>query len=217
MHTTVLLVDNRRVLRDGLRALLEKHDDIRIIGEAEETGAAVKLAEALRPRLAVLSLGSPAFGGVERVRLLANARYSCRVVALFLQLDATLIRHVLAAGAAACLTKDAASDELLTAIRTVAAGKIYLSQRITETVLNGYVSRSDNKSRRKELSARERDVLRRIADGETTKEIAGHLEVSGRTVETYRRRIMEKLGIQTVADLIKYAVREGLTSLDVAN
>jgi DNA-binding NarL/FixJ family response regulator len=138
------------------------------------------------------------------------------MLALTLWPNTTFIREILEAGAAGCLTKECASADLVTAIRTVMTHMVYLSPRIAEAVVNGYVlpgGKSAGAARA--LSARERQILRRIADGETTKQIALAFKVSTKTIETHRRRIMQKLGKHSVAELTKYAVREGLTSLEL--
>jgi DNA-binding NarL/FixJ family response regulator len=139
------------------------------------------------------------------------------VLALGMRADTTLIRQILEAGAAGCLTRQCASTDLVTAIRTVMAQKIYLSPRIAEAVVSGYALPSDRAAMDRTLSTREREILRRIADGETTKQTAGTLGVSVKTVETHRRRIMHKLGLHSVADLTKHALREGLTSIEVSH
>jgi DNA-binding NarL/FixJ family response regulator len=215
MKINVLLVEGRRVLREGLCLLLEKHADIKCVGEADEADAAVKLVRALSPHVVILNVLAPSRASTESIRSIAAARPATRVLVLTLHPDPAFIKEMLQAGAAGCLTKECASEEMVTAIRAVAAKQIYLSPKITDAVVAGYVLPPKGTRRDQGLSIRERDILRRIADGETTKEIARALGVSSKTVETHRRRMMQKLGLHSVAELTKYAVREGLTSLEM--
>jgi DNA-binding NarL/FixJ family response regulator len=216
MKIHVLLADGRKILREGLCVLLEKHADIKVIGEAEDAQGAIKLAGALSPDVVIVNLALATHGAQDLIQSMRLACPTARVLALTLWPNTTFIREILEAGAAGCLTKECASADLVTAIRTVMTHKVYLSPRIAEAVVNGYVlpgGRSAGGARA--LSARERQILRRIADGETTKQIALAFKVSTKTIETHRRRIMQKLGKHSVAELTKYAVREGLTSLEL--
>jgi DNA-binding NarL/FixJ family response regulator len=216
MKIHVLLADGRKILREGLCVLLEKHADIKVIGEAEDAQGAIKLAKALSPDIAIVNLALATRGAQDLIQSMRLACPNARILALTLWPNTTFIREILEAGAAGCLTKECASSDLVTAIRTVMTHKVYLSPRIAEAVVNGYVlpaGKSAGKARA--LSARERQILRRIADGETTKQIALAFKVSTKTIETHRRRIMQKLGKHSVAELTKYAVREGLTSLEL--
>jgi DNA-binding NarL/FixJ family response regulator len=215
MKIRVVLADGRKILREGLCLLLEKHPDIKVVGEAEDAADVVKLAKALAPELVILNLTASTFGADRTIRAIRAASPRTRVLALGMRPDTSFIRQILEAGVSGCLTKECASADLLTAIRTVMTHKVYLSPRIAEAVVSGYVLPSDQGARQRRLSARERQILQRIADGETTKQIAGSLRVSVKTIETHRRRIMEKLGLHGVAELTKYAVREGLTSIEV--
>ena len=216
MKIHVLLADGRKILREGLCVLLEKHADIKVIGEAEDAQAAIKLAKAVSPDIVIVNLALATKGAQDLIQAMRVACPTARVLALTLWPNTTFIREILEAGAAGCLTKECASSDLVTAIRTVMTHKVYLSPRIAEAVVNGYVlPRGKSTGGARALSARERQILRRIADGETTKQIALAFKVSTKTIETHRRRIMQKLGKHSVAELTKYAVREGLTSLEL--
>jgi DNA-binding NarL/FixJ family response regulator len=216
MKIHVLLADGRKILREGLCVLLEKHADIKVIGEAEDAQGAVKLAKALSPDIVIVNLALATRGAQDLLQAMRAACPTARVLALTLWPNTTFIREILEAGAAGCLTKECASADLVTAIRTVMNHKVYLSPRIAEAVVNGYVLPAGKSAGGvRALSARERQILRRIADGETTKQIALAFKVSTKTIETHRRRIMQKLGKHSVAELTKYAVREGLTSLEL--
>ena len=216
MRIHILLADGRKILREGLCVLLEKHADIKVIGEAEEAQGAVKLAKALSPDVVILNVALSTKGAPDLIKSIHSACPTVRVLAMTAWPNTTFIREILEAGAAGCLTKDCASADLVTAIRTVMTDKVYLSPKIAEAVVNGYVLPVGSRAGKgRALSARERQILQRIADGETTKQIALAFKVSSKTIETHRRRIMQKLGKHSVAELTKYAVREGLTSLEL--
>ena len=204
---TVLLVDGRKLLRNGLRVQLQGQHDIRVIGEAEDLPSAAKLVTALAPSVVVVAANGVGPIWAQRVRTISA---EARVLALPLSDDAEFVRQALKAGVAGCLTREASLEELIEAIHAVSIGLIYLSPSLASVVaFQAVMGAKDRK-----LSARECEVLRHIADGDNTKLIASMLGVTSKTVETYRRRIMEKLDRHTVADLVKYAVREGLSTLE---
>jgi DNA-binding NarL/FixJ family response regulator len=215
MKIRVLLADSRRLFREGMCALLERVSDIKVVGASEEGPAAAKLAQALSPDVALVNLAGSAHASRGSIEGLRAASPRTRVIALTLSPSTSFIQEILSAGAAGCLTKDCASSELLLAIRTVASHKVYLSPHIAEAVVSGYVLQDKPAAARAlPLSGREKQILRQIADGQSTKEIAASIGVSSKTVETHRRRMMKKLGAHSVAQLTKYALREGITSLE---
>jgi DNA-binding NarL/FixJ family response regulator len=213
MSIKVVLADGRKMLREGQGVLLEKHSDIKIVAEADEPAATGTLLRAVGADVVVLNTGSVAPKARESVRAIAASRTGIRIVVCSLAASAEFVREVFAAGASGCLTKECASEELAIAIRTVMAGKTYLSPRLADALV-GYMLPGERDSGQRSLSIKEQDVLQRIADGQSTKQIAITLGVSTKTVETHRRRIMEKLGRHSVAQLTKYAVSRGLTSLE---
>lgn len=215
MKVNVVLVDGRKLFREGLGALLEKHADLRVVGEADDAAAAPKLVKALAPHVVILNVTLSTRTATDAIKSTVTARSGTRVIVLTYQADAGFVREVLQAGASACLTKESASSELVTAIRTVMSQQTYLSPTIADAVVAGYVLPRGKRKSGRTLSAREREILQRIADGETTKAIAATLGVSTKTIETHRRRMMEKLGLHSVAELTKYAVRTGITSLEM--
>ena len=215
MKINVLLVDGRKLFREGLSVLLEKHPDLNVVGEADDAAAGSKLVKALAPHVVIFNATLSDGSAARAVESIATAKPGTRIIVLTFQADAAFIRDVLQAGASACLTKESASSELVTAIRTVISRQTYLSPGIADAVVAGYVLPRGKRRAGRHLSAREREILQRIADGQTTKEIASTLGVSTKTVETHRRRMMEKLALHSVAELTKYAVREGLTSLEM--
>jgi DNA-binding NarL/FixJ family response regulator len=216
MKIRVLLAEGRKIVREALGLLLEQHDGIDVVGEAADAPAAVKLVKALPVHVVVLNLTAPTAGGPEAVKSLLRARRErpVRVIALTLNPDATFVRGLLEAGAAGVLAKDAAGDELVRAIRSVHAGAVYLSPGLVDAVVGGYVRTMTGAATERALAPRERVILEHIASGESTKETAAALGVSTKTVETLRRRIMQKLDRHSVAELTKYAVMQGLTPLE---
>lgn len=215
MSTKVLIADDHKIVRDGLRTLLEKHPEISVVGEAEDGRETVQLARNLSPEVIIMDIAMPDLNGIEATRQIIGERPGVKVIALSMHSDRRFVSEMLKAGASAYLLKDCAFEELITAIRTVLKNKIYLSPGIAGVVIEDYIRRApkSESSVFSLLSDREREVLQLMAEGKTTKEIASQLNVSIKTVETHRMNIMTKLDIHSVAELTKYAIREGLTSL----
>jgi DNA-binding NarL/FixJ family response regulator len=215
MTIRVLLADDHRIVRDGLHALLEAEEDLEIVGEAEEGRTAVLLAAQTKPDVVIMDIGMPDLNGMEATRRIMEAVPEVKVIALSMHSDRRFIEGMFKAGAAGYLLKDAAYEELVRAVRTVVSGRPYLCPSIAATVIDGYVHPAGGRdSARSVLTPREREVLQLLAEGNSTKQIALSLDVSVKTVETYRSRLMEKLDLRSVAELTKYAVREGLTFLE---
>lgn len=213
----ILLVDGRKLLRQGQSVLLEKYPTFEVVGEAEDAKAGVKLVRALPVQVVVFNVSLSTRDAADAVAHLREARPGVRVLVMSMSHEASFVRNVLKAGAAGCLTKECEIEELVRAIRTAVDGQVYLSPAVASTVITGYVQTPEKVKRSKALSGREREILQKIADGSSTKEIARLVGVSAKTIETYRRRIMEKLDRHSVAELTKYAVREGLVSLELHN
>ncbi|TLM66852.1 MAG: response regulator transcription factor [Actinobacteria bacterium] len=219
MAIRVLLVDDHKIVRDGLRSLLAKQLDIEVVGEADNGREGVSLACELKPDVVVMDIGMRDLNGIDAAHRLGIDAPDVRIIALSMHSDRQYVSAMLAAGAQGYLVKDSAFEELASAIRTVQEGRTYLSACIAGVVVDDLVRRmsgldSGPSGPAAPLSAREREVLQLIAEGSSTKEVASSLHLSVKTVETHRRQIMEKLGIYNVAGLVKYAVREGLASLD---
>ncbi len=218
MTIQILLVDDHELIREGLRALLESHRDVELVGEASTGIDAVKMAGDLKPDIVLLDVGLPDINGVEATRRILRVAPETSVLGLSIHDDKRFVLGMLQAGAAGYLTKDCALDELERAFRAVAAGRRYLSPAIAADVLEDQLAddgaAAAARNRRAQISPRERDVLRLIAEGMTTKAIASQLHLSPRTVETHRRNIMEKLDLRGIADLTRYAIREGLTTAE---
>jgi DNA-binding NarL/FixJ family response regulator len=212
----ILLADDHKLMREGLRMLLEKLGGITVVGEAGNGISAVRMARDLEPDLVLMDIAMPDLNGIEATRRIMIESPGVKVIALSMHADKRFVRHMFAAGAAGYVLKGSAFEEVAAAIKKVAAGRIYISPKITDQVLAEYVKQLTKPSAGAELplSGREREVLQMLAEGKSSRKIAERLHVSVTTVDTHRKHIMDKIGFRTIAELTKYAVREGLTSLD---
>ena len=211
----VLLADDHKMMRDGLRALLERQPAMEIVGEASTGYEVLTQAERLQPDVVVMDVTMPELNGVEATRRLVAARPGIKVVALSVHTDRRYMMAMFEAGAMAYVPKNVAFEELAQAIHAVMQGQRYLSPAVTGAVIEGYLRKSTPAAAPgTSLSPREREVLQLLAEGNSSKDIASRLSLSVATVETHRRQIAAKLDIHSVAELTKYAIREGLTSLD---
>lgn len=188
-----------------------------VIGETEGGLAAVRFIQEMSPDVVVMDITMPDLNGIEITHQIVNKAPGVKVLALSMHSEARFVVAMLAAGAAGYLLKDCAFEELAQGIRTVAANQTYLSPAIIDVVVKDYIHRSEETDTTafSVLTAREREVLQLLAEGKTTKEIALRLSLSVKTIETYRQQIMAKLNIQSIAELTKYAIREGLTALEM--
>jgi len=217
MSIRVLIADDHKIMLAGLRSLLEKQTDFDVVGEAENGRKAVQMALEKTPDVVVMDVSMPDMNGIEATTQIVETNKKTRVIALSMHSDKRFVMGMLRAGASGYLLKDCASQELANAIYQVAAGKKYLSPEITGVVIDDFLLGGASEgvaATASVLSAREREVLQLIAEGWSTKQIASHLYVSIKTIETHRRQIMKKLDLHNIADLTKYAVREGLTSIE---
>ena len=215
MKIKVLLADDHAMMRGGLRMLLEQNSELAVVGEAEDGRETVRLAKKLSPDVIVMDIAMPDMNGIEATRQIFADRPNSKVIALSMHSDRHFVSEMLKAGATAYLLKQCAVDELITAIKTVLKNQTYLSPCISGVVVDNFV-RNPSKTETtvfSHLTDREREVLQLMAEGMTSKGIANQLNLSIKTIETHRMKIMEKLNIHTVAELTKYAIREGLTSL----
>ena len=212
MSIKVLLADDHRLVREGFQSILEREPDIEVIATCGDGRAATQLAESLHPDVVVMDIGMPELNGMEATRQIVATIPNTRVVVLSVFSDKRYVLAALRAGASGYVLKVGAQDDLLRAVRAVAEGKHYLSPEITGVVIDERTVEVG--SAETVLGAREREVLQLLAEGKTSPQIAQALHVSVKTIETHRRNIMEKLGIHNVAELTKYAVREGISSLN---
>ncbi len=216
MAIKIILADDHVVLRKGLRSLLEQQDNFEVIGEAQDGREAVKLVRDLEPDIAILDIGMPNINGILAAEHIASESPKTKILALSMHSDRRFVAKMLQAGAKGYLLKDCAFEELVDAVNTILSGEMYLSEKISGLIINDYISKIDsihNLGDRSHLTKREKEILQMIAEGNNTTEIGKYLSVSVKTVETHRKNIMDKLNIHNIADLTKYAVREGLTSL----
>ena len=217
MSVRIILAEDHRITREGLVNLLRERADMEVVGEAENGRDAVRLARELSPDLVIMDVTMPDLNGIDATRIITSGGNSTKVIALSMYSDKQFVQGMIQAGASGYLLKDCAFEELVNAIRAVVGGNTYLSPGIAGIVVQDYLNKltHDRSSADKALTTREREVLQLIAEGKSTKEIATRLSVSVKTVETHRRQIMEKLGIYSIAELTKYAIREGLTSIHI--
>jgi DNA-binding NarL/FixJ family response regulator len=212
MTLTVLLADDHVLFRQGLALLVREHGDWEIVGEAGDGAAAVALAEAHRPQIAVLDVEMPGMNGIEAARRIRQVSPETRIVALSMYGDTHYQRRMFEAGASAYVLKNEAIADLVEAIQAALRGERFVSPTARPT--RATVARRSAELDQQVLSDREIEVLRLLAEGRRTKEIAEILAISTKTVETYRGRIMLKLGIDNLAELVKFAVRAGITSTE---
>jgi DNA-binding NarL/FixJ family response regulator/signal transduction histidine kinase len=211
----ILLADDQQITREGLRALLEKHEDMEVIAEASDGRQAIQLSRELVPDVVVMDVAMQGLNGIEATRQIVGKIPGVKVVALSMHADGQFVLEMLRAGASGYLLKDCAQGDLARAIRTVDANLTFLSPGIADSVVGDYARlHGSGPAAITILTEREREVLQLLAEGKNTKEIALHFKVSVKTVETHRQHIMEKLAIHSVAELTKFAIREGLTGLE---
>jgi DNA-binding NarL/FixJ family response regulator len=215
MKTKILLVDDHKILRDGICSLLKGYDDIEVIGEAPDGKTALPMVNELLPDLVIMDISMPDMNGIDATRRIRNEHPDVKVIALSMHHDKQFVSEIFRAGASGYLIKDSAFDELDHAIRIVMNGKTYINPQIASLVVESLISQSSMPSSQSFslLTEREREVLQLIAEGRSTKQIAHDLHVSSKTVESHRRQVMGKLNVRSVAELTKFAIREGLTSI----
>ena len=212
----ILLADDHTLVRAGIRSLLESLPDVEVVAEAEDGRQAVELVETHGPDVAVLDIGMPGLNGIEAARRISATSTRTRIVMLSMQTEPAYVRQALEAGAMGYLLKNAAVSELPLAIKSVMRGETYLTPRISQEVVRGYL-RPDAEAPATPLAGltgRQREILQLVAEGHSTKEIAHRLNVSVKTVETHRQRLMDRLEIHDVPGLVRFAIRAGIVSLE---
>jgi two-component system, NarL family, response regulator NreC len=212
MKIKLMLADDHAMLRHGLSRSLELEEDFAVVGQALDGYAAIKQAKELQPDIIIMDIGMPGLNGIEATRQITRDNPKVKVIGLSMHSSDKYVREMFKAGATGYLLKDCSFEELVEAIRTVMSGRTFISPSIGDMVIKEYTSKEDDvKSVFTILSQREREVLQLLAEGQSTKQIGTQLNISPKTVEAHRLRLMEKLEIDNVAQLTKYAIQEGLT------
>jgi two-component system, NarL family, response regulator NreC len=212
--TKVLLVDDHAIMRDGIRALLSLQNDIQIVGEASEGKEAVAKAQELSPDVIIMDIAMPGMDGLEATRRITKQNPKIRVLVLTQHEDNEYVISAIKAGAAGYLPKRALGSELVSALRAVNKGDSFLHPSATAALINDYRQQAQTGDSYDRLTPREREILKLIAEGHTSREIAESLFISLKTVMGHRTKVMEKLGLHNRTELIKYAMRKGLLSMN---
>jgi two-component system response regulator NreC len=215
METRILFADSHTVVREAICTLLQDEDNIEIVGQAADGRGAIELAQTMLPDIVIMETSMPNLNGIEATRKIVHGQSGVKVIALSAKSDRRSVCEMLKAGASGYLPKTCSFEELVCAIRDVGSGRTYLSSCISTFVVNEYLHRtmSQGRSAYSVLTEREREVLQLIAEGNSTKTIARDLHVSPKTIEWHRSQLMKKLHIESIAELVKYAISEGLTSI----
>lgn len=209
----ILLADDHTVMRAGLRALFERQQNFEVVGEADDGPQAVQMATALAPEVVVMDIGMPNLNGIESTRQILAKRPATSVVILSMYSDESYVMRALQAGARAYLLKDSAVADVIRAVEAVIQGKSFFSPAVSRILAEDYVRALKQKGAADSyelLTAREREILQLLAEGKSNKEVAVKLDISVYTAETHRKRILQKLGLHSSAELVLYAVRKGI-------
>ena len=214
MTTKVLIADDHQLFREGLVNLLSSAPDIDVIAEAEDGKDATEKTKKLKPDVLLIDIGMPHMNGIEATRVLKKDMPELKIIAVSMHSDRQFVKGILEAGADGYLLKNCTYRQLIDAIQSVKSGKKYLSDDITEMIIKGYLDPTETETESyTELSEREMEILKLYAEGKSTREISEKLFISVKTVGTHKQHILEKLGLKNNADLVKYAIKEGLIQL----
>ena len=213
MVTRIVVVDDHRLVRAGIVALLEDIPEVQVVGQASDGIQALKTVAELKPDVLILDLAMPEMSGLEVLARIHESHPRVKVIILSMHDSAEHVHRALKQGASGYLLKDVLPDELVLAIDAITQGRTWLSSAISKTVIDGYLGRNGDEASLPQLTERQNQVLKMIAEGHSTKQISGHLNLSAKTIETYRAQIMEKLDIHDIAGLVRYAIRQGIVSL----
>lgn len=214
MATTVLIADDHQLFREGLVNLISSAPDVEVIAEAKDGKEATERAKKIKPDVVLIDIGMPVMNGIEATRIIKKENPQVKVIAVSMHSDRQFVKGALEAGADGYLLKNCTYRQLIDAIQSVISGKKYLSDEITEMVIQGYLDPDDNTPEGQvDLSERELEVLKLYAEGKSTREISEKLFISVKTVGTHKQHIFEKLDLKSNADMVKYAIKEGLIQL----
>lgn len=214
MSIRILIADDHQLFREGIANLLSASLQIEIVGQAENGQEAIEKAKNLKPDIVIMDLSMPVINGVDATRILHKELPETRVLVLSMHCDKHYIKEALEAGASGYLFKNCTYDQLIEAVNTVYRGKKYLSDKITEVLIQDYLSKEEKVcDNSQELSERESEILKLKAEGKSTREISDMLFISVKTVGTHKQHILEKLNLKSIADLIKYAIKKGIVEL----
>ena len=216
MSIKILLADDHTIMQAGLRSLLEKEPDMEVMAEAQDGRRAVELTNKLIPDVVIMDISMRDLNGIDATRQITARHSQVKVIALSMHRDEQFVAGMLNAGASGYLLKDCAAEELTYAVRAVCKNQTYLSPGVAAIVAKGFIRNltKQDPADPSSLTSREREVLQLLSEGMQSKEIATTLNISVRTIETHRRQIMDKLDIHSISELTKYAIRQGITSLD---
>ena len=216
MKIKLLIADDHKIVRDGLRSLLEKQPDMEVVGEAQTGREAFRMAREKKPDVLIMDISMPDINGIEAAKKILAAMPNIKIIALSMHSERILVREMIQAGAHAFLLKECAFDELVAAVKSVLNNQTAMSKKIADIVIHDYVRQAHATAPEPKpgLSDREMEVLQMVAEGLPTKAMAHRMGLSIKTVETYRQQIMKKLDLHNIAALTKYAIREGLTELN---
>lgn len=219
MKINIILADDHHVIREGLRLLLDREKDLLVIAEADTGRSVLSAVKKFNPDLVIMDVSMPELNGMEATRKILSEAPATKVLALSMYSDKRFVEGMFQAGVSGYILKNCIARELVSAIRLVAKGQVYISPEIAGTIVDGYLSRlvpqtdTTQRLQRKTLTDREREILQLICEGQNSKEVAETLHVSSKTVDAHRRNIMEKIGVHSIAELTKFAIREGITTL----
>jgi two-component system, NarL family, response regulator NreC len=215
MAIRILITDDHQLFREGIVNLLAASPQIEIVGQAENGQEAIEKAKMLKPDIVIMDLTLPIINGVDATRILHKELPQTKVLVLSMHAEKNYIKEALVAGAFGYLFKDCTYDQLIDAINTVYQGKKYLSNKITEVLIQDYLNNEEeNTGNDQDLSERESEILKLIAEGKSTREIADLLFISVKTIGTHKQHILEKLNLKSSADIIKYAIKKGIVGLE---
>jgi DNA-binding NarL/FixJ family response regulator len=210
----IYIADDHTIVRDGLAVMLQVHSDITVVGSGSDGRQAVKEIEQLHPDVVIMDIAMPNLNGIEAALLLRDVAPTVKTIMLSMYATKEHIFRALQAGARGYLLKNSAGSELVNAIRIVQSGQRYLSQKISDTVVDDYLLESRAAGPLEALSTREREVLQLVAEGHSSAQVAAMLSLSPKSIETYRSRLMQKIGVSDLPSLVKFSIHHGLISLE---